>query len=107
VVKLSISTSNTTRCPFMARNSNVTSMVKNCPITATDTPLTGSTIDAKPMPIWMAMIWPAITNAWKNSCSDKAQRRTDDDLFGDQQQCAEIQRVDLPASAAGLARPLR
>jgi hypothetical protein len=63
VVKLSIRISNTTRCAFMARNSRVTSMVRNCPMVATDTPLTGSTMDAKPMPIWMPMICPAITKA--------------------------------------------
>ncbi|MNP06186.1 hypothetical protein D3C76_981590 [compost metagenome] len=45
-------------------------MVKNCPITATDTPLVGSTIEAKPMPIWIATICPATTKAWKNSCRE-------------------------------------
>lgn len=45
-------------------------MVRNCPITAADTPLVGSTMDAKPMPIWIEMIWPAITKAWKNSCRE-------------------------------------
>src|SRR5450830_1294002 len=55
----------------MARNISVTSMVKNCPITAAETPLTGSTMDAKPMPIWIAMICPATTKAWKNNCREK------------------------------------
>src|SRR5471030_584141 len=71
VVKLSVRTSKTTRWPFIDRNNSVTSMVKNCPITATDTPLVGSTMDAKPMPIWIATICPATTNAWKNNCKEK------------------------------------
>ncbi len=67
---------------------------KNCPITATDTPFVGSIIEAKPMPIWIATICPATTKAWKNSCKEKAQYRANDDLLGNQQQCAQVQRVD-------------
>ncbi|MNJ77380.1 hypothetical protein D3C77_748680 [compost metagenome] len=56
VVKLSVSTSNTTRCPFINRNSTLTNMVMNWLITVTLTPLAGSTIEAKAMPICTATI---------------------------------------------------
>ena len=68
VTKLSARISNTTRWPFMARNSSVTSMVKNWPMTGAEAPLTGSIMDAKLRPAWVEMICPATTKTWKNSC---------------------------------------
>ncbi|MNW03815.1 hypothetical protein D3C71_1998030 [compost metagenome] len=56
MVKLSVSTSNTTRWPFINRNNTLTSMVMNWLITVTLTPLAGSTIEAKAMPICTATI---------------------------------------------------
>ncbi len=45
----------------MARNSSVTSMVNTCATTATEIPMLGSFMDAKPKPICMATICPAST----------------------------------------------
>ncbi len=42
----------------MARNSSVVSMVINWPSTGTEMPLAGSTMAAKPIPIWIEMICP-------------------------------------------------
>src|SRR5690606_24244500 len=71
VVKLSTSTSIATRWPFSARNSSVTSMVNTCPTTATEIPMAGSFIEAKPRPICIAMICPARTWIWNSSCNRK------------------------------------
>src|SRR5690606_942936 len=71
VVKLSTNTSITTRCPFIARNSSVTSMVNTWATTATEMPMAGSFIEAKPRPICMATICPAMTWIWNSSCNRK------------------------------------